>query len=176
MRLVVPIAYAVVAFVPFPVVVFFILREFRHLCDLFAGFTAEQRKAAAHPLQRGATTARKLPGDLQQRSWDPLLVSLFFGIIALFVALVALGAQTHTSAVSAASRCEETNVWNYYDGVLQPRLIEMVLSATHVLYLRGNVTTNATSLAAEMARVYQLADLADSATRALLDGSDEARA
>jgi PAS domain S-box-containing protein len=170
-----PVTYAAVAFLALPVVVFFVLWELRHLCRLLEAFPSEQKKAAVMPIRRGfADEPRKLQGDVQQPACDGPLIGVSFLTIVLYAGLTFITAEVFIVCLSAIEDFETANIWNYYIGIVQPRILEMTISTTQVLYLQyDGIVTNSTDQVHEIARVYQLADLADEATSALLQGTDK---
>jgi PAS domain S-box-containing protein len=175
LEIIIPIAYAVIVYLPFPYVIFIVLKELRTFCGLIESIPAEQKRAAVLPVMRHGDDQRKPEGEVQQSKCDLALVLVIGLMTIMFSALVTLSARVFNLAVAAAIDFEHANVWNYYIGITTPQTMEICAHSFQMIYVSGPMVrglTNITTVDRERDRTLDLARRADEATSALIDGSE----
>jgi PAS domain S-box-containing protein len=175
LQLVVPIAYAAIVYLPFPVVIWFVLKELRKFCSLIEGIPLEQKRAAVLPVMKHGDDQRKPQGEVQQVRYDSTIALLLTILTILFAGLIAINVMVFNRASAAVVDFENANVWSYFIGRMQPQVIEICVHTFQMIFVSGaevGPRTNITTVDREAARVRELAARADVATSALLDGSE----
>jgi hypothetical protein len=169
---IVPAAYAVIAFVPFPIVIFFVLRELRQFCTLMETLPIEARRAAVCPIMKQGEDQRKPQGEVQQTRRDSTMIVILVFMTILFAGLVFVTIWVFVTTLDAVVLFEHDNVWSYFVGRAQPQVLEIVIHTFQMLYLKGDMQTYVSNVTRESDRVLELAARADVATSGLLDGSE----
>jgi PAS domain S-box-containing protein len=175
LELLVPILYAVLGFVPFPIIIGVMLRELRHLCRLMTHTDPLYKAEAARPLRKVVTDSHDTHYEPQLKTWDLRLVFVYCLIMALYVGLVAITAYVFRAGLDANKNFENLNIWRFLSGAARPMSIEMIMHMMQAIYLtKKGFTQNISSPAIEILAIEARAKEIDTDYRELIDGGDDA--
>jgi PAS domain S-box-containing protein len=170
----VPSLYAVLGFLPFPVIIALMLRELRLLCRLMTNTESQYKIEASHPLRKVVGEARDLHYEPRHDTWDSRLTLVYCMIMALYVGLVVITIYVFTAAISANTNFENLNVWRYLSAGTRPRSIEMLVHLFQaVLLTNQSLKQNFSTPWREIETLESRAVLVDSDTSELIDGGNE---
>jgi hypothetical protein len=182
LRTIVPSVYAAVAFLPYPLFIFFIVREMRQVCSFIAATDTQFKQEAMKSLRRSTNDQPDPQVNSHHSKVDSKEILMLIFVFALFGGSALVSVLTLSQAISTNDRFRDIIAWADLQGIQRSQLVGML---TH-MFNRGYLTnatldhlTNATSGADLVIRIGQLgqevldhmADLikGNTAVRSILD-------